>query len=183
MSEFDGRTISPRFFTNPVTIMNEIPLLKMAVLDDELKDAYKTRVEKHNEMVINNSFSDSGFDLLTPEEYTFKESFKGVLLDMKIKCEMVSKKKAVGYYVYPRSSIYKTPLMLANSAGIIDSGYRGNIKMAFRLLGNLDYTVEKWSRMGQICMSTLEPFCVELVDECELSNTLRGDGGFGSTGK
>ena len=36
-----------------------------------------------------------------------------------------------GYYSYPRSSISKTPLLLANNVGIIDSGYRGNIKVAF----------------------------------------------------
>ena len=43
---------------------------------------------------------------------------------------MLNNDKNIGYYLYPRSSISKTPLILANSVGIIDSGYRGNIKAA-----------------------------------------------------
>jgi dUTPase len=46
-----------------------------------------------------------------------------------------------------------------------------------------NYTVEKHNRLLQICHPKLEPFIVKLVDESELSETERGEGGFGSTGK
>jgi dUTP pyrophosphatase len=73
--------------------------------------------------------------------------------------------------------------MLANHVGIIDSGYRGNLMGAFRLLGQSEYTVEKHNRLLQICHPSLCPVIVKMVDENELSCTTRGSGGFGSTGK
>ena len=88
------------------------------------------------------------------------------------------------YYIYPRSSISKTPLMLANHAGIIDTGYRGNLMTAVRNLSNENnYTIEKHSRLFQICSGDLKPFFVIIVDKEDLSVTERNEGGFGSTGK
>jgi dUTP pyrophosphatase len=88
----------------------------------------------------------------------------------------------VGYYLYPRSSTgTKTPLRLANSVGIIDSGYRGNIIAAFDNKSEHQFNIEKGQRLVQICPPNLEyPLWVELVDQ--LDNTERGAGGFGSTG-
>ena len=93
--------------------------------------------------------------------------------------------KCMGYYMYPRSSISKTPLVLSNHVGIIDSGYRGPLTGMFRNLSTLeDYKMKKFDRYLQICSSTLEPFIVKMVDtEEELGATTRGSGGFGSTGK
>ena len=91
----------------------------------------------------------------------------------------------VGYYLYPRSSTgTKTPLRLANSVGIIDSGYRGNIIAAFDNWLDDDYTVLKDSRVVQLCPPDLSyPVVVSLVsEESELGLTKRGEGGFGSTG-
>ena len=97
-----------------------------------------------------------------------------------------------GYYVYPRSSISKSPLRLANNVGIIDSGYRGNVKGAvdcFRGFGTAwsecnEYQVEKFSRLFQICSPNLGPVRVILVGSvADLGNTSRGEGGFGSTGQ
>ena len=90
------------------------------------------------------------------------------------------------FYIYPRSSISKTPLMLANHTGIIDSGYRGNLIGAFRCLflePNQPYHIEKYTRLLQICHPSLCPIYVIIVSENELSNTERGTDGFGSTGK
>jgi dUTP pyrophosphatase len=89
-----------------------------------------------------------------------------------------------GYYVYPRSSISKTPLMLANHVGIIDSGYRGNLMAAVRKLPSAqsEYVVEKHTRLFQICHPSLCPIFVVLVPESELNSSERGEGGFGSTG-
>jgi dUTP pyrophosphatase len=86
-----------------------------------------------------------------------------------------------GFQVYPRSSMSKTPLMLANHVGIIDSGYRGYIIAAVRSF-EAGYTLSGGSRSFQICHPTLCPVFVVLVDEAELSSSERGAGGFGSTG-
>ena len=106
------------------------------------------------------------------------------MISMDVKCEMVDKKgHSCGYYMYPRSSISKTPLMLANHVGIIDSGYRGNLIGAFRCLDSNPYTIEKHTRLLQVTHPSLCPIYVDMVNESELSNTTRGSGGFGSTGK
>ena len=99
------------------------------------------------------------------------------------------------FYLYPRSSISKTRVRLANNVGIIDSGYRGNICAYFdikKTLINENLTSEKdnaviilskYQRVLQICSNNLEPFKVILINNIEsLGETERGDGGFGSTG-
>jgi len=88
------------------------------------------------------------------------------------------------YYMMPRSSISKTPLRLANSVGIIDAGYRGKLIAA---VDNIDkasvYNVAPDTRLFQICSPDLNVFHkVEIVDTIPGGPTLRGDGGFGSTG-
>ena len=85
------------------------------------------------------------------------------------------------FCVYARSSIYKTPFRLANNVGIIDSGYRGNLKAAFDNVTDGRAVLTPYTRLLQICMPNLVPFQIEIVDE--LDNTSRGAGGFGSTGK
>lgn len=84
------------------------------------------------------------------------------------------------YYLYPRSSISKTPLRMSNSTGIIDAGYRGEIIAKVDNLSSSDYNIEKGTRLFQICDASLEPIELDVVDS--LSDTTRGDGGFGSTG-
>jgi dUTP pyrophosphatase len=128
---------------------------------------------------------DSGFDLTVPDDVTFN-LWETKLVDFHIQCEVQDQnKKNVSYYLYPRSSISKTPLRLANSVGIIDAGYRGNIKAALQFFpdgsDNTTFVLKKGTRLMQLCTSTLEPFnSFQLVDT--LSDTTRGTGGFGSTG-
>ncbi len=92
----------------------------------------------------------------------------------------------VGYYIYSRSSTaIKTPLRLANSVGVIDSGYRGNIKSVFDNIKNENFLLESGSRYIQICPPNLEyPMKVYIVNDISnLGNkTNRNTGGFGSTG-
>ena len=81
--------------------------------------------------------------------------------------------------------ISKTKLRLANSIGIIDSGYRGNIIGVFDILSSNDSNtrIEKLSRLLQICSGDLQPFIVKMVEDLTLLGlTNRGMGGFGSTG-
>jgi dUTP pyrophosphatase len=121
-------------------------------------------------------------------------------VDFKIKCSGqmycdTGKIFDTGYYMYPRSSLSKTKLRLANSVGIIDSGYRGNLIGMFdvvnienndtnRLDAGADYFAKVNDRLIQICAPGLVPIYVEIVDFIEdLGNkTERGSGGFGSTG-
>jgi dUTPase len=157
--------------------------------DLELVNEYVAHVDKHNSSILSDPYPNAGFDLISPREETFN-SQNAKLVDYRIKTEMriyqdsKDSWKTTGFYVYPRSSISKTPLLLANHVGIIDSGYRGWIKGAFRLVGLSPaiYTVEKSTKLLQICSPDLRPIMVKLVQESFFENTNRGEGGFGSTG-
>lgn len=81
--------------------------------------------------------------------------------------------------VFPRSSIRKYDLMLSNCVGVIDSGYRGELQATFKKTGQHVYEVG--DRGAQI-MIIPHP-AIEFQEVEELSNTERGEGGFGSTGK
>ena len=90
----------------------------------------------------------------------------------------------LGYEVQvrPRSGLsYKTGLMVVNSPGTIDSDYRGEVKIILGNLGNKDEDIEHGDRVAQILVAPV-PQANFQVDE-ELSNTERGAGGFGSTGR
>ena len=87
--------------------------------------------------------------------------------------------------VFPRSSIRKTNLQLSNSVGVIDSGYRGEIQATFKKIqGVSNQTLETYKVGDRICQIMIIPHpLVEFEEVEELSNTERGEGGFGSTGK
>jgi len=97
----------------------------------------------------------------------------------------------VSYYLYLRSSTAtKTPLRLANSVGIIDAGYRGPIVAVLDHLGlnscNEPFVTEPFQRLVQLCPPNLSyPMCIRVVDTFEDLGgpTVRGAGGFGSTGQ
>ena len=86
------------------------------------------------------------------------------------------------YYMYARSSVSKRGIMLANSVGIIDSGYRGTLKAAFFNTTDNPVTIGKGDRIVQVCMPGLDyNFTVEVANSLE--ETERGAGGLGSTGR
>jgi len=125
---------------------------------------------------------DSGLDLFCPEDIIIGPG-ETMKIDLQIQCEALHdniENNNVSYYLYPRSSIIKTPLRLANSVGIIDAGYRGNIIACVDNIKNYEFKIEKGSRLFQICGPALEPIEIRVVNE--LSNSQRGSGGFGSTG-
>lgn len=81
--------------------------------------------------------------------------------------------------IFPRSSIFKTGMMLTNCVGVIDSGYRGEVSFIFRNLQN-NPIYQIGDRIGQMIIM---PFPhVEFQEVDELSDTERGTGGFGSSG-
>ncbi|MDR2349354.1 MAG: dUTP diphosphatase [Deltaproteobacteria bacterium] len=81
----------------------------------------------------------------------------------------------------PRSGVaFKRGLTVINSPGTIDSDYRGEIFLAMVNLGPVDQTVTRGERLAQLVISRVER--PELVLKETLSDTPRGEGGFGSTG-
>jgi dUTP pyrophosphatase len=87
--------------------------------------------------------------------------------------------------VFPRSSIRKTNLQLSNSVGVIDSGYRGELQATFNKVQGIDNVERENYKVGdRVCQIIIIPFPpIEFNEVNELSNTERGEGGFGSTGK
>jgi len=165
--------------------------LRIKVLDESLEPLYKKRV---------NVEGDAGVDLYFPEEVVVPGKTLGMKIDLKIQAEMcqaVNKQltqnippemlqgmniedRYLSYKVVPRSSIIKTPLRMANSVGIMDAGYRGNYMVPVDNLSDEDFIIEKHTGLFQVVGANLDSINVELVNT--LSNSKRGDGGFGSTG-
>ena len=86
--------------------------------------------------------------------------------------------------IYPRSSVSKTPHSLRNHVGVIDSGYRGEVIFKFGWVESSSIETQvydKGDRIGQIMIMPYPK--VEFVEAAYLSETDRGDGGFGSTGQ
>ncbi len=85
-------------------------------------------------------------------------------------------------FVFARSGLAcKEGIAPANKVGVIDSDYRGEIKVALHNHSNDEKTIEPGQRIAQI---VIMPFVPPVFEECdELSDTSRGKGGFGSTGK
>lgn len=83
-------------------------------------------------------------------------------------------------FIFPRSSASKTSQIQANCVGVIDSGYRGEIKVRLKELGNPKKLYQVGDRIAQIIIMPVPNVIFEEVDE--LNSTERGEGGFGSTG-
>ena len=118
---------------------------------------------------------DSGFDLFMPANITIPGRTSAVI-DLGVRCEYNG---SSGYYLYPRSSISKTPLRLANSVGIIDNGYRGTLKVVVDNISDEVCRVKRGDRLFQLCIPSLEAFHVVFGTVNRV--TERGEGGFGST--
>lgn len=134
---------------------------------------------------------DAGLDLfITKDVSILPNSTK--LVDLGIKCQSRSvtlnpakwiRGQAYeyhSYFLFPRSSISKTPLILKNSIGLVDKGYLGNIKAAFHNTSSQTFVLKRGERYVQLVNGNLEPARFKVVDQ--LRNTTRGEGGFGSTG-
>jgi dUTP pyrophosphatase len=121
--------------------------------------------------------SDAGLDLVatsvishTPTQITY-----GLGIAMEIPDGMVG-------LVFPRSSIRNYDLSLTNAVGVIDAGYRGELQATFYKLNGISSKVyEVGDRVVQIVIIPHPVVQLNVVDE--LSDSARGDGGFGSTGK
>ena len=84
--------------------------------------------------------------------------------------------------IFPRSSIFRTDLMLSNAVGVIDSKFRGEIMFKFKINPvNSSAFYNVGERVGQLIIIPYPQ--IEFTEVDELSSTDRGEGGFGSTGK
>ena len=190
--------------------------------DNELINKYLNAANVHNNKLFNEvNHIDAGFDLFAPgnpdqdQNSNFNFNFNILCffgpncrsenpvnkVDFKVICSAKmfldsGKSLNTGYYMYPRSSLSKTNLRLANSTGIIDSGYRGHLMGMFDVVNipeetthdknrECDYYGKKFDRYLQICAPGLVPIVVNIVESLEElgEQTERGQGGFGSSGR
>ena len=155
--------------------------LHLKIENPNVETFYRQVLHNHGNFMAH---PDAGFDLFCPKNMTV-EPGQTVWVDLGIACEAFRNTQPAGvqptgFYIYPRSSISKTPLRLANSIGIIDSGYRGNLILALDNIKDFPYTIQKGQRLAQICSPLLDSIWFDIVET--LSETDRGAGGFGSTG-
>ena len=156
------------FLGNPEDFQN--PLLKIYKADADAVVPSK------------NNYSDAGLDLTIIREHKVLNT-DTVLYDTGIKLEIPN-----GYYVeiVPRSSISRSGYALANSIGIIDQGYTGNLYVALRKVNNDCENLVLPYKCCQIIMKKqIYPKIIieDLTEECKdnILSTSRGSGGFGST--
>lgn len=122
---------------------------------------------------------DAGLDLMAIDDGE-EHTFAGAVLYIEYRTGLAVEipENFVGL-IFPRSSISNKSLSLANAVGVIDSGYRGEIK--FRFYPSTGWThYKKFERIGQLVIlpyPTIQPIEVDT-----LSDTSRGSGGYGSTG-
>ena len=136
--------------------------------NDIASEFYRNHGHFHN--------GDAGLDLYVLKDIHFDPG-ETKAIKLGISCEP---EDGIAYYLFPRSSISKTPLRMANSIGLIDGGYRGEIMAVCDNIKSESYTAEKGQRLFQLVAMDSSPIQYELVEELEM--TTRGIGGFGSTG-
>lgn len=157
--------------------------LEIMPLDKEKTNFYKTEFDR--------SDGNAGFDLHSSEEVHVEQIPQfipfGVVARL-LKVELMPGgtsndfvRSDSHFWLTPRSSIYKSGLMMANSVGVIDKTYRGELKApVWSMTGNS--VVAKGDRLFQIVAPDMGWIRnVRLVDS--MPETVRGAGGFGSTGK
>ena len=143
--------------------------LKIQPLSTHARDLYENHGHFHD--------GDAGLDLFVIDSLTIKPGETAIIKSY-IACENT---QGNSYFLMPRSSISKTPLRQCNSVGLIDGSYRGEIMVAVDNVKDEPYTVKPGQRLFQLVAMDGSPIHIELVSE--LTETGRGDDGFGSTGK
>lgn len=144
---------------------------------DHIKQMYANHSTYHK--------GDSGLDLFIVNDITIQPG-EMRLVDLGIQCQLQStswycpwRKTYHSYMMFPRSSISKTPLRLANSIGLCDAGYTGELKAPLYNTGNQPFHLKKGERYVQLVTPNLKEVTFEIVKR--LRDTSRGTGGFGST--
>lgn len=153
---------------------------------DDLPDHVKTYLHQYYGKCSGPYQYDSGLDLVVPFNYQI-EPHTTVVIRTGICCQNVGDTPH-GYYLYPRSSLAKTPLRLSNSVGIIDWGYTGEIKAYVDNISDSTYCIDVWNqsnseskvvKLFQLCSPNLTAIKTNVVNT--LTTTERGAKGFGSS--
>ena len=119
----------------------------------------------------------AGYDLYSDETILLPAK-DYIAVSTGISMEMPSNMEA---QVRPRSGLaIKHGITVLNAPGTIDADYRGEVKVLLINFSDKDFLIEKETRIAQMIFSTVSPTTLEEVDT--LDETLRGSGGFGSTG-
>jgi dUTP pyrophosphatase len=148
-------------------------------LSEEVREFYLPLCESDDDSHIHKG--DSGIDIYMPEDLQIPSGRCQDLIKLGFKAKMINESgEAVSWLLMPRSSIYKTPFRMSNSLGLIDAGYRGELRLPLDNIASAPWSVEKGTRLVQAVAPGLDPIKVELVQE--LDDTTRGEDGFGSTG-
>jgi dUTP pyrophosphatase len=169
------------YFSSEPALQSNTKYTLWLVLENEVAKqssyyAFKEKFFHENE--------NAGFDLISTESSTERHTY---LSDLGVRAVMtigdtLAAETTVHYRLVPRSSIYKTGYMMANSEGIIDRTYRGVLKAPVVAVGQTPVGLSAGDRHFQIVAPDLGCIhCVKIVDS--FPSTARGEGGFGSTGK
>lgn len=153
----------------------------------------KVKIKKLGSLAVIPSYSrfgDAGMDMTATSKYY--DDHGNVCYGTQISLEI-----PLGFvgYIFPRSSNAKKDLILSNSVGVIDSGYRGEVIFKFKPVAKIEecsddsIRVDDWyndlesykigDRVGQLIIMPIPK--IEFIEVDELSNTDRGVGSFGST--
>jgi dUTPase len=149
------------------------------VLEDEEFEIYPYYNFKQKILSDN---ANAGFDLLTAETFT---NSGPALVSLGVRAMMVRSDtgEPVHFWLAPRSSIYKTGYIMANSLGVIDRTYRGVLKApVVRCAGDGAGALHRGDRHFQILAPDMGHIAAVSIVK-ELNWTARGEAGFGSTGR
>lgn len=165
----------------------------------------KVKIKKLTKSAVIPSYAkegDAGLDLVATSKAT--DEYGNIVYGTGLAVEIP--KGYVGL-LFPRSSNAKTNLYLTNSVGVIDSGYRGEIMMKYKCMCNVFPYINYWWQkkvlrrkevnIGTVCLTQnaynvgdrigqliiIKHPTIEFIESDSLSETDRGNGGFGSTGK
>lgn len=155
--------------------------LYIYVIDPEVRSMYREHLKKHRP-------TDSGVDVLTPEDHYLKSGDIGAEMRLGIICAAVTEKyEPAPYLLLARSSMSLTPLRMSNQIGLADMGYRGELIARVDVISGSEFHLEQGRRLFQIVQHNWMPWknihLVDSIHELPAAPDNRGEGGFGSTGK
>ncbi len=144
------------------------------------KDLYEAAAKKY--LSVPFAERDAALDAFVESDCTGQAgATERILLGCRAGAYDTARKQFRAFWLLPRSSISKSPLRMANSVGLIDAGYRGVLMGAVDFQAN--FTAKVGERYFQMAGPELLPWTnIHIVSEIPGGATLRGEGGFGSTG-
>lgn len=149
----------------------------------ELIDKMKVRIKKLNEKAViptKAHATDAGFDLYcTSREVNWEK--RQLVCHTGLAFEIPE-----GYVglLFPRSSVSNKPLMMANSVGVVDSCYRGEVTAKFNITDTRQSAFSHYQEGDRIAQMIIIPYPeIEFEEADSLSESDRGTGGYGSTGR